>query len=175
MLQTARDNGAETENVVLREYPIEFCHNCRACTQEPGDQPAACVIDDGMQALIAKIEHADAFILAAPVNYGSATAVFKRFMERLTVYAYWPWGAPGPKYRKAQAPRKKALLVSSSAAPGPMGLLLYGVRKQLRMTARTIGADPVGTLFTGLVSQQAAPGLSQKTRKRAAKLVRRLL
>lgn len=26
------------------------------------------------------------------MNFGSVTAIMKRFIERLTVYAYWPWG-----------------------------------------------------------------------------------
>ena len=106
-LAAAAEAGAEVEHVRLREFPIEFCLNCRACTQEPGDAPGKCVHDDRMHDLVQKIEKADAYVLAAPTNFGSATAIFKRFMERLTVYAYWPWGALGPVYRKAKGPQKK--------------------------------------------------------------------
>ena len=93
-----------------------------------------------MQELIDKIERADCYILAAPTNFGSVTAIFKRFMERLAVYAYWPWDINGPQYRKAQAPKKKALLVSSCAAPGILGRWIFGTDKQLKVTAKTIGA-----------------------------------
>ena len=73
-----RASGAELEAVLLRDYPIEFCLNCRECTQQPGNSPGKCVLQDGMGELIDKIEQADGFILASPTNFGSVTAVFKR-------------------------------------------------------------------------------------------------
>jgi multimeric flavodoxin WrbA len=165
--------GAEVEVVHLRDYPIEFCRNCRECTQQPGELPGTCVQHDGMQALIDRIEAADGYILASPTNFYSVTAVFKRFMERLVVYAYWPWGAPAPKFRKARA-SKKAVLIASCAAPGLMGRLFYTTLKQLKMTAKTIGAKPVGSAFIGLAAQQEHTPLSERDRKRIAHLVGRL-
>jgi multimeric flavodoxin WrbA len=41
------ENGAETEIINLRDYPIEFCLNCRECTLQPGSSPGTCVLDDG--------------------------------------------------------------------------------------------------------------------------------
>lgn len=41
--------GVEVEIVNLRDYPIEFCLNCRECTQHPGDAPGECVHKDGRQ------------------------------------------------------------------------------------------------------------------------------
>jgi hypothetical protein len=96
-------------------------------------------------------------------------------MERLLPYAYWPWEKPYPQYRKAHAVSKKALLISSSAAPAFMGRWLYGTGKQLRMTARIIGADPVGTLFTGKISQRKDQPLPPETVARAGKLALKLL
>ena len=136
---------AKVEVVQLRAVPIEFCLNCRACTQEPGTAPGTCVHRDAMGVLVQKIESADGFVLASPTNLGTATALFKRFMERLVVYAYWPWGADYPKFRKSGTPQKRAILVSSCAAPGVLGRWLYGTRRQLAMTAQVIGADVVGT------------------------------
>jgi multimeric flavodoxin WrbA len=167
--------GAEVEIIFLRQYPIEFCLNCRACTQHPGAAPGECVHQDGMRDLINKIEQANCYILAAPTNMGSVTAIFKRFMERLAVYAYWPWEMNGPQYRKAQAPRKKAILVSSCAAPGIVGRWFFGTHKQLKMTARIIGAEIVGTLFTGMIAKEHKPklpeGLHVKINALAQKLV----
>lgn len=173
--RAAQTSGAEVEILLLRDFPVEFCQNCRDCTQKPGDSPGLCVQHDGMYNLINKIELADAYILAAPTNLGSVTAVFKRFMERLTVYAYWPWGTNSPQYRKANTPRKKAVLISSCAAPGLLGRWLYSSLKQLRMTANVIGADAVGTVFTGLVSKQAQPQLSEKTLAKAQSLAAKLV
>ena len=166
--------GAEVETIALRDYPIEFCLNCRACCQMPGDAPGPCVHNDGMQELLEKIEQADAYIIAAPTNFGSVTAIFKRFMERLVVYAYWPWGAPAPRYRKAKLPQKKALLISSCAAPGLMGRLFYQTQKQLKMTAKIIGAQPVGTLFTGLIAGEPDTRLPKRVRRKALLLANRL-
>jgi multimeric flavodoxin WrbA len=174
MVRALRGCGAEVDTIVLRERHVEFCHNCRACMQEPGNAPAQCVIDDEMNELVAQIEAADGYILAAPTNMGSVTAVFKRFMERLAVYAYWPWGKPAPKFRKAGAPQKKAILVSSCAAPGLMGRLLFGTNKQLKMAAQAVGADPAGTLFTGLVADRPDAELPPRARRKAGKLAGRL-
>ena len=172
---TLRAAGAELETVVLREYPIEFCLNCRECTQTPGGAPGACVLHDGMQALIDKIEQADAYIIASPTNFGSVTAVFKRFMERLVPYTYWPWGASYPKYRKADARKKKAVLISSCAAPGLFGRFLYGTHTQLKTAARIIGAETVGTVFTGLIAKARDQRLSERGRAKAEEVAMRLV
>ena len=172
-VKAATAAGAEAEVVHLRDYPIEFCRNCRECTKLPGESPGMCVQHDRMQALIEKIEAADGYILACPTNFYSVTAVFKRFMERLIVYAYWPWGAPAPKFRKTST-TKKAILIASSAAPGLMGRLFYATLKQLRMTAKTIGAEPVGSLSIGLIAKQEHTPLPDRARKRVQRLVEKL-
>lgn len=164
--------GAKTEIILLREYPIEFCLNCRECTQQPGAAPGECVHHDGMQELIDKIERADCYILAAPTNFGSVTAIFKRFMERLAIYAYWPWDMNGPQYRKAQ--KKKALLISSCAAPGILGRWFFGTDTQLKMTAKTIGAGVVGSLFTGMIAKEQYPKLPEGVRAKIKVLAERL-
>ena len=62
---TLKKAGTKTEVINLRDYPIEFCLNCRECTQQTGPTPGKCVLVDGMQALIDKIEAADAFNFVA--------------------------------------------------------------------------------------------------------------
>jgi len=47
-----------------------------------------------------------------PFNFYSVTAIFKRFMERLVVYAYWPWRSHAPKLRRKKA-TKRAILIGS--------------------------------------------------------------
>ena len=174
LAQAVEAAGGEVEIVLLRDYPIEFCSNCRACTQAPGAAPGECVHLDGMQGLIDKIEWADGYILASPTNFASVTAIFKRFMERLAVYAYWPWAMNGPQFRKAQSPKKKALLVSSCAAPGIIGRWLFGTEKQLKMAAKTIGAEVVGSLFTGMIAKQH-PKLPEGVQARINVLAGRLV
>lgn len=167
--------GAEVEIILLRDYPVEFCLNCRACTQMPGSAPGECVQKDSMQELIDKIERADCYILASPTNFGAVTALFKRFMERLVSYAYWPWELNGPQYRKAQSPKKKALLVSSSAAPAIVARWFFGTDKQLKMTAKVLGADVVGSLSTGMIAKQQQPKLAEGVRAKIRQLAERLV
>ena len=175
MLNTAKAFGAEVDLVLLRDYPIEFCLNCRECTQLPGDMPAECVQHDGMKQLVDKIEWADGYILAAPTNFSSVTAIFKRFMERLLVYAHWSWDMNSPGYRKANSVKKKAVLVSSCAAPGVLGRWLYGTHRQLKMTAKIIGAETVGTIFTGMISKQPEPELPEKVNSKIITMVEKLV
>lgn len=175
MVESLRSGGAQVEVIVLRDYPLEFCLNCRACTQATGEAPGQCVLDDGMNDLVRKIEEADAYIVAAPTNFSSVTAIYKRFMERLVVYGDWPWGVNTPKYRKAKSPRKKAVAISSCAAPGFMGRWIYHSGTQLKLSAKVMGADLVGTLFTGLVSAEQHPALPEKTRRKATALAAKLI
>jgi len=160
VLDGARERGAEVEVVQLRERHIEFCTNCRACTQLPGEAPGACPLEDEMAGLIDRIERADALLLAAPVNFFAVNALFKRFMERLVCYAYWPWEGRGPQLRRKQRP-KRAVLLTSTAMPA--------------ITAKTVGARPVGRLYLGLVAMQPDQSQTEKVRRRAHRLGERLV
>lgn len=174
ILREASKRGADVEHIHLRDYPIEFCRNCRECMQQPGDAPGKCVLHDGMADIVRKIEHADSLVLAAPTNFSSVTALFKRFMERLSVYGYWPWGAMAPVYRKAKGSKKPTVIISSCAAPGLLGRLTYGTNQTLRVAANTVGGRIVGRMFTGLVSREPAQKLSAKARRKAVRLAPRL-
>lgn len=169
----ARRAGARVDVIQLRDYPIAFCQNCRECTQRPGEAPGDCVQDDRMAELIGMIEAADAYILASPTNFHSVTALFKRFMERLVVYAYWPWGEPAPVARRPGV-AKKALLIASCAAPAPLGRLFFTTLKQLRLTARTIGARPVGDVFVGQAAGEPKVKLGSRRLSRIERLATRL-
>ena len=175
LLEHARELGADVEHIRLRDHPIEFCRNCRECMQQPGDEPGKCILGDGMSEIVARIEGADGYILAAPTNFSSVTALFKRFSERLSVYGYWPWGKAAPVFRKARAPKKPAVLVSSCAAPGFLGRLTYGTNRNMKVAANTIGAKVVGSMVTGLVSQERQPDLPPRARRRTKSLASRLV
>lgn len=163
LIQNLLSKGTEVEYIHLRDYPLEFCLNCRECTQHAGEEPGKCVLDDGLNELVEKIEQADAYIFASPTNLGSVTALYKRFMERLIVYGYWPWGVKFPQFRKAKIKqKKKAILVSSSAAPGIMGRWLFGTTNQLKKSAGIVGAETVGVLFTGMVAKKPDEELSEQ-------------
>lgn len=174
LLEEASKLGAEVEHIHLRDYPIEFCRNCRECMQQPGDNPGRCVLGDDMVGLVRKIEQADSLVFAAPTNFSAVTALFKRFMERLSVYGYWPWGAMAPIYRKAKVQKKPAVIISSCAAPGLLGKLTYGTNQTLRVATKTVGGKIVGRMFTGLAAQEREQELPRRARRKAAALAPRL-
>lgn len=154
VLAGAHECGAELSKIYLIDKRIEYCRNCRTCTQEPGASRGECAITDDMQPIIADVESADAVVLASPVNFYNTTAVFRTFLERLLGAAYWPWGAWSPKPR-SNNPQRKAVLIASSAAPGFLLPLMSGAPKALRVAAACLGARPVAKLWVGLAAQSA--------------------
>jgi putative NADPH-quinone reductase len=171
LLAAARDAGAETEKIHLRDRHVEFCANCRHCTLEPGPDRGRCPIADDVPAILDSIQASDAFVLAAPVNFWSVTALMKRFVERTVCCGYWPWGG-GPKPRRT--PMKRAVVVTASAAPALMARWGTDAGKLLRRVARLLRAKQVETLWIGLVRRTPEAGLPEKARARARAMGRRL-
>ncbi|MDA3946920.1 MAG: NAD(P)H-dependent oxidoreductase, partial [Helicobacteraceae bacterium] len=131
--------------------------------------PGKCVIDDDMRVIIEKLEAADGYIFASPTNYGTVTALFKRFLERMVVYGYWPWNKPFPAYRKEET--KSAICVSSCAAPSLMGRIDFNTLKTLKMAAKNVGAKVVDTLLIGLISSDQTLTVTARDRKRIERTV----
>jgi len=77
VLEGARVMGAETQIFHLSDQHIEFCKNCRACTQTPGVERIRCAQEDDLEPMLREIEAADAVVLASPVNYYNVTAIFR--------------------------------------------------------------------------------------------------
>ena len=169
ILEGARESGADTQTIYLTDQHLEFCANCRRCTQAPGLQRGQCVQQDGLQWILAQTDAADAIVLGSPVNYWNVTAIFRQFMERLLGCAYWPWGQWSPRLR---APRltRKAVLVSSSSMPGFCIPVLTGAARALRIVAKMLGAKPVSSLWIGLAGQQPQPSLSPRTLAHARRI-----
>lgn len=153
VLSVARDHGAETEKIFLLDQHIEFCTNCRTCMQEPGPERGKCIHEDDMDSILKKIAEADSIVIGAPVNCWDVNAVTRKFYERCVGYAYWPWGTKMPRIRNKKC-LKKAVLISSSAAPGWYSRIFTTAMKSLKRIARLLGAKPVGTLFLGLINQK---------------------
>jgi multimeric flavodoxin WrbA len=174
MLEGARQRWATTRTIYLTDKHIEFCNNCRTCTQAPGPGRGKCKQDDDLEGILTEIETADAVVLATPVNCSNATAIFRRFMERLIGCSYWPWGQPAPKAR-SKVKTLKAALVASSAMPGIFIPVFTGTRKALRTTAQILGAKPVASLWIGLSAGTAHHEVSARTLARAKQIGRALV
>jgi hypothetical protein len=166
VLEGAHENGANVRKIYLIDQHIEYCRNCRNCTQEAGAARGKCAIEDDMAGILKEIEEADAIVLGSPVNFYNVTAVFRTFLERLVGCVYWPWGQPAPKPRWKKS-RRKAVLISSLAAPGIFLPIATGAPRALRLAAQSRGARPVAKLWIGLSAQSAKANVSDRMLRRA--------
>lgn len=169
VLAGARGSGADVTKVYLLDQNIEFCRNCRACTQQQGPVRGKCVIEDDMESILAQIEAADVLVLGAPVNFFNVTAVFRKFLERLAGYVYWPWSARSPAERNP-AKRKKAVLITSAAMPAFFIPWATGAPRALKTTANTLGAKTVGKIIIGFAAQTPDAAISERILLRARRL-----
>jgi len=78
-LEGAREAGAETETVYLRDKKINHCLGCFTCwTKTPG----VCVHKDDMPELLEKIRQADVLVYATPLYVFTVSGLMKDFMDR---------------------------------------------------------------------------------------------
>jgi multimeric flavodoxin WrbA len=173
ILGSAREAGAETSKIYLIDRHIEFCTNCRVCTQQEGDSRGQCLLQDDIKNLLDEIERSDSIVLASPMNFWTVTAVMKRFMERLICYAYWPWGKAGPKLRMRQK-TKRAVVVASSAAPSLLARMMSKMVGLMKGCAKLLGAKKVDVLFIGLAAGEQKVDIGARTRKKARRLGKKL-
>lgn len=166
--------GAETKKIYLTDMNIEFCRNCRKCTQEPGKAPGKCVQSDDFATVLDEWNKSSALVIGAPVNFFNINAITRRFMERLVCFSYWPWGQFGPTMRSKKA-TKKAVLITASAMPALMGRIFTGAPRALRLIAKTMGARPTGTLYAGMAVREEhsvpSDGMMRKARDAGRRLV----
>jgi multimeric flavodoxin WrbA len=169
VLAAAREEGAETAKIYLIDRHIEFCTNCRTCTQAPDVPRGKCPLQDGMAALLDDISAHDALIIASPMNFFTVTAVTKRFIERLVCFAYWPWGMGAPKTRKSHS-NKRAVIIISLAAPSIMVLPFSHIAKIMKTAAVLLGAPKPKVLWIGLAAMKEKTALSKRIKKKARRL-----
>ena len=75
ILASAKEEGAVTWKISLLDKHLEFCTNCRGCTQVAGENYGLCILDDDMAGLLQEIERADALVLASSINISSSSLV----------------------------------------------------------------------------------------------------
>jgi len=170
ILEGAESKGAQTKKIYLLDKHIEFCKNCRSCTQEKvrGNR-GECVHNDEMEEILSDIDDADAVVLGSPINFGTVTAVMKIFIERLIQYAYWPWGKTAP-VRRIKKKNKKAVTVTASACPAFIGrILMPGALGTMKQAAKVMGAKVIKSLYFGPVAGREDSSLSEKALLKAFK------
>ena len=170
MLESARKAGAQTSLVNLLDKHIEFCTNCRICAGEDAKLARGkCVINDDLETILQQIDDADGIILASPTNVYNVTAIMKRFIERLTVYAYWPWDTKGAPVFRIKKLSKKAVVVTSSAAPAILArIFMPGAKRTLKVAAKCMGAKTIKSLHFGLTAISQNQPLTAKQLQQAS-------
>lgn len=79
-LEGARETGAETEVIYLKDKKINHCTGCLTCwTKTPG----ACVHKDDMPDLLRKLRRADVLVYATPLYVYTVSGLMKDFMDRI--------------------------------------------------------------------------------------------
>lgn len=157
MLDGAREAGADTEKLLIKDYTIAFCRNCWACAEDPDARLGRCVIDDDMAGLLQKVDDCDVLILGSPVNYGSVTAMTKKFLERLSPFLYikkripFLSKIPHKRVSRERGARKGVALITC-VAPSPIVFPLGGIRlavKQLKISLDVTGHSDKSVFIGG--------------------------
>ena len=174
ILASAREQGALAEKIHLTDTRIEFCTNCRTCAGQAGRERGTCPLSDDMAGILDKIEQSDVLVLASPMNFGTVTAIMKRFIERLICYACWPWGAMAPRKRTRENP-KRAVVVVSSAAPAFLARYTTRITGLLKQAADLMGARTTGVLFIGLAARKPHQDIGARARRKARRLGRKMV
>lgn len=77
--------GVDVERIRLMDRKIAHCKGCFTCLAK-----GACVIDDDMTDICARIREADGLVVGCSVRNGHVTALYKKFYERITYTLNFP-------------------------------------------------------------------------------------
>jgi multimeric flavodoxin WrbA len=91
-LDGAREAGASIQEVYLPELSIEYCRDCRGCTNT-----GRCVLKDDFPSLRDQLGEADGIILSSPTYASAPCARMKNLGDRLGQFA-WLASTFGGKY-----------------------------------------------------------------------------
>lgn len=162
ILSAAKQNGCRTEKIYLLDKHLEFCTNCRKCTQTAGQHYGKCVLNDDLDEILQKIQQSDGFVLASPVNFYNVTALMRKFIERLVCFAYWPWGKSAAPKLRSKVRTKKAVYVTATAMPAIMQILFTGAPRILKTVAQLLGAKKIFPVVIGMVAVNEKETLPEK-------------
>jgi multimeric flavodoxin WrbA len=88
LLESAREAGAESELILLRQKDIKLCRGCLTCEVGRDQKPGVCVIKDDMSPLLAKMLEADGIVFGTPVYFYMLSGLLKNFLDRTV--PIWP-------------------------------------------------------------------------------------
>ena len=133
--------GGIVVRLVAAEAGVHPCRGCNACSQT-----GECVVRDGMDAVYAEVDAADAIAIATPVFFATVPAVLKTLYDRFQPYwaRRYALGQPAPTRK-----RPGALLVvggggdpyGTGCAIAPSKSVMAGVGVSLDTVYECVGPD----------------------------------
>jgi multimeric flavodoxin WrbA len=85
LLKCCEKQGAETELIYLCDHKINPCTGCEGCAGS-----FQCVIEDGFQEIIHKIQDSEGIVLGSPTYWYNVTADMKLFIDRCYSIILYP-------------------------------------------------------------------------------------
>ena len=76
-LEGAKEAGAKTEIILIRELKLEMCDGCLQC-----DEMGKCHFDDGMNEINERLAGVDGFIIGTPARWSLLSGNLKVFLDR---------------------------------------------------------------------------------------------
>jgi len=110
ILESAKEQGAETQSWYFSDLDIKPCRGCWGCHK--GDQ--GCVIKDDMQKLNNSIDYANALVFGSPIYMGQMSAQAKIIIDRMFA-RFSP--RYSPYFKEENAAEKKLILTFNQGNP----------------------------------------------------------
>jgi len=108
ILTGAKNAGAITEEIRLRDYQFQPCIGCEKCRKA-----RQCIgLQDGMQLIYPKIIEARGLVLISPTHNYNVTAWMKAFIDRLYCYYNFSDDRPGSWSSRLASQNRKAIIAS---------------------------------------------------------------
>lgn len=156
-LAGAREAGAETETIYLKDQTIRYCEGCFACwTRTPG----VCIHDDDMRGILPRLRAADVFVLATPLYGNMVTGQMKTFMDRTLPLSHPAIEKIGDEYShpaRYEEDTYRSMLITNAGFPETHHF--EGLKKTFEISASGPRAGLAGMICCAGGPMLKAPGM----------------
>ncbi len=159
-LKGAREKGATTIKLVLRDLKIAPCQGCNQCLTT-GD----CMVADGMREVHKALLQADAVVVASPIYFSGMTGQTKCMIDRCQCL----WARENLVGRKVGHPRRGAIILvggDESAvfrnAESELKAFMKGVGIEFRSELLVAGVEKAGEIRSREAEMRRALEMGQE-------------
>jgi len=130
-----RESGAVVDELVVGAYDITPCQGCNACSLT-----GECVLVDDMRDIYARLDDADAIVVASPVYFASVPAVLKSMLDRMQPY----WARRHMLGESAQERKRPGAIILVRGGGDPYGF--QGAVYSIKSVFAVLGVDCIEEL-----------------------------